>query len=80
MNNFQKMYYLPDFITVKINGQTLTVLISLYTGELGRQIRYQIVDIFGESTGKMRWDNKVVIFQNTLKESHPNEWEAFHKG
>jgi len=80
MSNFQKMYELPDFIIVRVNGQQLVVLISLYVGELGRQIRFQVVETLGESTGKMRWDDKVKIFQNSLKESHPNEWAAFHKG
>jgi hypothetical protein len=74
------MYEFPDFIIARVNGQIMVVLISLYTGELGRQVRFQVVEILGESTGKMRWDDKVKIFQNTLKESHPNEWVNFHKG
>ena len=74
------MYEFPDFIIARVNGQIMVVLISLYTGELGRQVRFQVVEILGESTGKMRWDDKVKIFQNTLKESHPNEWAEFHKG
>jgi hypothetical protein len=80
MSNFQKTYNLPDFISTQINGQTLVVLITLYTGELGRQIRFQIVETSGQATNKMRWNDKVVIFQNILKESHPNEWDNFHKG
>jgi hypothetical protein len=80
MNNFQKMYYLPDFITVKINGQTFTALVCPYIDRSFRQIRFNICAVDGAKTQKIRWAEKIQAFENELKNSYPNEWAAFHKG
>jgi len=80
MNNFQKMYEFPDFVTVDLYGQQFTALVSPYISGNFRQVRFDIVAIEGEKTQKIRWSEKINAFQNQLKANYPDEWEAFHKG
>jgi hypothetical protein len=80
MSNFSKMYNLPDFVSVVLYGQTFEALIVPYVDENFRQIRFNICAVHGTKTQKIRFAEKIEAFENELKNSYPNEWEAFHKG
>lgn len=74
------MFNLPDFVSINLYGQTFTALIVPYIDRSFRQIRFNICAVDGVKTQKIRFHEKIEAFENALKESHPNEWAAFHKG
>jgi hypothetical protein len=80
MSNFQKMHNLPDFVSITLYGQTFTALVVPYVDKNFRQVRFNMCAVDGSKTQKIRFSEKITAFENTLKESYPNEWAAFHKG
>ena len=80
MTNFSKMYEFPDFVRVTLYGQIFTALVVPYVDRSFKQVRFNICAVDGTKTQKIRFHEKIEAFENALKESHPNEWAAFHKG
>ena len=74
------MFEFPDFVSIELYGQTFTALVCPYVDRSFRQVRFNICAVDGTKTQKIRWAEKIEAFENALKESHPNEWAAFHKG
>jgi hypothetical protein len=80
MENFQKMYEFPDFVSITLYGQQFTALVCPYIDRSFRQVRFNICAVDGEKTQKIRFSEKITAFENELKNKYPNEWANFHKG